>query len=78
MLCLNISYITIITAKNIDCRCIIHNISKFEANNLLESAALEKHGYIYINIVSIPDSFFFTFFVNIYIKWLISWISISL
>ena len=66
MFCLNISYVTFITVKNIDCRCIIHNISKFEANNLLESAALEKRGYIYKNIVSIPDSFF-SLFLLIYI-----------
>ena len=26
MLCLNISDITIVTVKNVDCRCIIHNI----------------------------------------------------
>ena len=31
MLCLNISDTIIITVKNIDCCCIIHNISKSEA-----------------------------------------------
>ena len=44
MTCLNISDITII--KNVDYRCIIHNISKSEAINLLESAVLEKHGNV--------------------------------
>ena len=44
--CLNISDITIITVKNVDYRCIIHNISKSEAINLLESAVLENRGYI--------------------------------
>ena len=46
MFCLNISNITIITVKNVDYCRIIHNISKSEAINLLESAVLEKHGYI--------------------------------
>ena len=46
ILCLNISGITIITVKNIDYRCIIHNISKSEAINLLETVVFEKRGYI--------------------------------
>ena len=46
MLCLNISNITIITVKNVDYRCIIHNISKSEAINLLESAVLKNPGYM--------------------------------
>ena len=46
MLCLSISDIAIITIKNIDYCDIIHNISKFEAINLLESAVLEV-GRIY-------------------------------
>ena len=46
MLSFNISDINIMTVKNVDYRCIIHNISKSEAINLLESAALENHGYI--------------------------------
>ena len=33
MFCLNISDITIITVRNVDYRCIIHNISKIEAIN---------------------------------------------
>ena len=34
--------IDIITIKNFDYRCIIHNISKYEAINLLENAVLDK------------------------------------
>ena len=41
MLCLNISYITIITVKNVYYSCIIHNISKSEAINLLKNAVFE-------------------------------------
>ena len=36
MLCLNISDIPIITVKNVDYHCIIYNISKSEAINLLK------------------------------------------
>ena len=36
MLSVNISDIAIIIIKNIDYFCIIHNISKFEAMNLLK------------------------------------------
>ena len=46
MLCVHISDIAIITVKNVDYRCIIHNISKSKAINLLKSFALENHGYI--------------------------------
>ena len=46
MLCFNISNITIITAKNVDYRCIIDNISKSEAINLLKNSVLEDRGYI--------------------------------
>ena len=42
----NISNIAIITVKNVDYRCIIHKISKFEAIILLESSVLEDCGYI--------------------------------
>ena len=34
--------IDIITIKNFDYRCIIHNISKYEAINLLKNAVLDK------------------------------------
>ena len=46
MLIVNISDIVIITIKNIDYHCIIHNISKPEAINLLKNSVLEDHGYI--------------------------------
>ena len=42
MLCLNISHIAIITVKNVDYCCIIHNINKSEAINLLENSVLEN------------------------------------
>ena len=41
-----ITDIAIITIKNVDYRCIVHNISKFEATNLLENSVLEDLGYI--------------------------------
>ena len=46
MLSVNISDINIIIVKNADYRCIIRNVSKSEAINLIESAVLENHGYI--------------------------------
>ena len=46
MLCLNVSNITIITVKCVDCPCIIHDISKFEVIRLLEVSVLEDRGYI--------------------------------
>ena len=49
MFCLNISNITIITGKNFDYRCIIHNISKSEAINLLDSAMLRNREHIVLN-----------------------------
>ena len=42
----NISNIAIITSKSVDYRCIIHNVSKLEAINLLKSSVLEDRGYI--------------------------------
>ena len=42
MLSVNISDITVITVENVDYRCIIHNISKSEAINLLKSSVLEN------------------------------------
>ena len=68
ILIVNISDIVIIIIKNVHYRCIIHNISKSEAINLLENSVLENCGYIYIYIKyslkfqSTQDSFF-TFFV---------------
>ena len=40
ILSLNISDIAIITIKNVDYGCIVHNISKSEAINLLENSVL--------------------------------------
>ena len=46
MLSGNISDNAIITIKDVDYCCIIHNISKSEAINLLENYVLEDRGYI--------------------------------
>ena len=43
----NISNVAIIAVKNVDYCCIIHNISKSEAINLLKNYVLENYGYIY-------------------------------
>ena len=45
-LCLNINDIAIITVKNVDYHCIIHDINKSEAINSLENSVLEDCGYI--------------------------------
>ena len=50
MLSVDISDIAIITLKNVDYRCIIYNISKSEAINLLKIFFLKIMG-IYKNIV---------------------------
>ena len=64
MLSVNISDIVIIGIKNVAYRCIIHNISKAEAINLLESPALEDRGYIYNNIVLIFSLYETLFFLR--------------
>ena len=46
ILSFNIDNIAIITVKNVDYRCIIHNISKSEAINLLKFSVLEDGRYI--------------------------------
>ena len=46
ILLLNISDIAIITIKNNNYHCIIHNISKSEAIKLLTNSVLEDRGYI--------------------------------
>ena len=77
----NISDISIITVKNVDCCCIIHNITKSEAINLLENSVLEDREYIYKNIVlnfSPFKTIFFLLFFQYNIKWLKLWTSISL
>ena len=42
MLSININDIVIITVKNVDYRCIIHKISKFEAITLLKIVGIYK------------------------------------
>ena len=42
MLSVNTSDIAVITVKNLDYRCIIHNISKSEAINLSKNSVLEN------------------------------------
>ena len=46
MLTINIIDIAIISIKNVDYRCIVHNITKSEAINLLKKSLLENLGYI--------------------------------
>ena len=46
MLSVDISCIAITTVKKVDYRCIIHNICKSEAINLLKNSVLEDRGYI--------------------------------
>ena len=41
MICLNVSDIVIITVKDVDFCCIIYNISKSKAINLIENSALD-------------------------------------
>ena len=78
MLYLNITDITIITAKN-DFPCIIANISKSKVINLLENTVLEKVGIFKkycLNFQSVEGSRFFTFFCLVYLKRLKLWASI--
>ena len=42
----NVSNVAIITVKNVDYPCIIYNISKSEAINLLKYSVLKNHGYM--------------------------------
>ena len=46
MLSVNTGDIAIIIVQNVDYRCIIHNISRSEAINLLKNSVLEYRGYI--------------------------------
>ena len=46
ILCLNISDIAIITVKGVEFRCIIHEIRKSKAIQLLENTGLDNFGYI--------------------------------
>ena len=45
MLCLNLSNITIATAKCVDYCCIIYNISKSHAITFLKNLVLDDRGY---------------------------------
>ena len=47
LLSVNISDTAIITLKDVDYSCIIHDISKSEAINLLKIYVLDDRGYIY-------------------------------
>ena len=74
MLCININNITIISVKNVYHRCIIHNIRKSGASDLLKNSVLEDRGYIekiLPYILTLFKAIFFTLFVWLYIKWLI-------
>ena len=46
MLSVNVNDIAIITIKHVDYRCIILNISKFKAIDILKNSALENSEYI--------------------------------
>ena len=46
MLSVNMSNIAIITVKNVDYYCIIHNLSKSEATSLLKKSVLKDRVYI--------------------------------
>ena len=61
MLSVIISDIAIITVKNVNYRCIIHNITKSEAISLLKKSVQEDRGYLYKNIAS------FLFFVLLFL-----------
>ena len=51
MLSVIISDIAIITVKNVDYGCIIHNISKSEAIKLWKNSVLENRGYVWKDIL---------------------------
>ena len=46
MLSVNICDIAVITIKDIDYRCVVYNISKYEAIKLLKNSVLDDPGYI--------------------------------
>ena len=46
MLCLNITNFAIITVKDVDYCCIIHDSNRSEANNLLENSVLDDRWHI--------------------------------
>ena len=63
MLSINISYIAIMTIRNVDYRCVIHNISKSEAINWLKSSVLEDRGYVALIFSLLKTVFFFLHFL---------------
>ena len=78
MLSVNISNIAIISVKNVDYHCIIHNICKSEAINLLKKILFLKIVGIYKKCCLKPQSIqgnFSYFVILLYIKWLIVWTS---
>ena len=46
MLCLNLSYVAIITVKSVNYHCIVHDISKSEAIYLFKNSVYQDCGYI--------------------------------
>ena len=50
ILSVSIRNIAIVTVKNVDYCCIIHNISKSKAISLLKNSVLENRGYIQKNM----------------------------
>ena len=65
MLSVNVSDIAVIIVKNVDYRCIIHNISKFEAINLLKNSVLGDRGYFLFSIYKMVDNIDNCKFLNI-------------
>ena len=64
ILCVYISDIAVITAKNVDYRCIIHDINKSEATLLLENSVLDDHTYKKVK-ENLFDNCYFYNFVNV-------------
>ena len=80
MLSINIRNIAIITVKNVHYCCIINNISKPEAVDLLKILFLRIVGIYKKDIVLIFSQFyfyFFYFFCLVNMKWLIGWKTIN-
>ena len=44
--CLNLSDIAFITVKDVDYRCTIHNICKYEVINLSKNSVFDDRGYL--------------------------------
>ena len=74
MLGVNMSDIAIIIVKNDDFCCIVYNISKSEAINLLKKSVLENRR-VYIKTIVLNFSpfktLFFLLFCLVYVKWLL-------